>query len=161
MKLRPKSSFIMTWILSVALTLSPVMAQTQNSPGPIATDDEQATSTSQQEVLPEGSTTPVVVADGDSVGTPVPAASSQTQPEAAYPKVERTSTMLASQSSSPTQSQADSPGKSKWIVLAALIATGAVVAAVLLFRGFGGGDDEDPETTVITAGPPTVNAPSR
>jgi hypothetical protein len=161
MKLRPKSSFILSWILAVALTLSPVMAQTQNSPGPIPTSEEQTTSASQQQVIPEeDSTTPVVVDAGDAVGTPVPEGLPLAQPEAAYPKVERTSTMLAGRSSSQQQSKADSPGKSKWIVLAALIATGAVVAAVLLFRGFGG-DDDDPETTVITAGPPTVNAPSR
>ena len=158
MKLRPESSFFLTWILAIALTLSPVMAQTQNSQPPTPTEEQEATPL--PPVPHEDPAIPVVSENGNPVGTTVPTESPEAQLEAPYPKVTRTSTMLAgSTSSQKQQSQADSPGKSKWIVLAALLATGAVVAAVLLFRGFGGGDDED--ATVITAGPPSVNAPSR
>jgi hypothetical protein len=159
MKLRPESSFVLTWILTVALTLSPVMAQTQNPQRPIATDDEEATSIAQHEEPREDPAPPVDGESGNPGGTAVPTGSTEAQPEASYPKVERTSTMLAGSASGQQKSRADSPGKSKWIILAALLATGAVVAAVLLFRGFGGGDDE--EATVITAGPPSVNAPNR
>jgi len=132
------------------------MAQTQNSQSPTPTNDEEATAIPQ--VAREDSATAVVSENANAVGTTVPTESTEAQLEAPYPKVTRNSTMMAGSSSSQQQqSKADSPGKSKWIVLAALIATGAVVAAVLLLRGFGGDD----EATVITAGPPSVNAPNR
>jgi hypothetical protein len=57
----------------------------------------------------------------------------------------------------------NAPGQSKWVILAALVITGAVVGTILLLRGIGGGDDSshpNPTGTVIVAGTPAVSTPN-
>ncbi len=162
MRLRPRSSFVLSWILAVALTVAPLMAQQPHAPVTTQTPEVQ---TSEEAQVPQEEATqeaPVVGENGEPVGTPVPVESKATTPESTFPNVEKNSTPLSNPTSSPQPSSSNTPGESKWIILAVLITTAAVVGAVLLFRGFGGGKSSPkspPVGTVLTPGTPTVNAP--
>ena len=145
MKLRnPKLYAVMAWIVTLALSLSPVMAQNAQEQVQISKDKlNPIVDTSVLPELPLGTTA------------------------AAFPAVSRDSTLPSASAPSPTKpSSTDvSPGgKSKWIILAAIIITAAVVGTILLLHGGGGGDDKPhpPSTpgTIITAGPPSVSAPT-
>src|SRR5438132_5387511 len=93
-----KSFCAISWILAVALTVSPLAAQNPQEPSSTA-------------------------ADGDTTAK-------------TFPNVEKDSTPLAA-SSAPapqprTEDELSPPGKSKWVILAAIVVTGAVIAAILL-----------------------------
>src|SRR5262249_27872358 len=85
---------------------------------------------------------------------------------AAFPAVSRDSTLPSASAPSPTKpSSTDvSPGgKSKWLILAAIIITTALVGTILVLHGGGGDDKSHPPSTpgtIITAGPPSVSAPT-
>src|SRR5436190_10397568 len=105
MKVRPrKSSWAISWILALALTVSPLVAQNP----------------------PEPNSTAVEGSDDSASAT-------------AFPVVERNSTPLAAPAPAPAQPRAAdelSPaGKSKWVILATIVVTGAVIAAILLLHG--------------------------
>ena len=75
-----------------------------------------------------------------------------------FPNVEKDSTPLAA-SSAPqprAEDELSPPGKSKWVILAAIVVTGAVIAAILLLHG---GKKSTKQGTVITAGTPDVGTP--
>jgi hypothetical protein len=61
-------------------------------------------------------------------------------------------------------SDTESPGETKWIILATIVGTAAVVGIIMLLRGFGGGDSTPsagPVGTILAPGTPAVNAPNR
>src|SRR5690349_21102341 len=122
MKLRsPKLYVVMAWIVTLALSLSPVMAQ----------NAQEQVETSKDKLNPIADT---------SVMQELPLATTAT----AFPAVSRDSTLPSASAPNPTKpSSTDvSPGgKSKWLILAAIIVTAAVVGTILLLHG-GGGDDK-------------------
>ena len=163
MRLRPTPSLMLTWILAVALTLQPVAAQ--NPQAPVPTQGEE-TPNGPPPVVQEAAT-PVVGEDDSTEGTAITNASPAADPEATFSQVTKNSTPLANPTSAPNPAppeQSDSPGESKWIILAALITAGAIIGAILLFRGFGGGKSSPksgPVGTILTPGTPTINPPGQ
>ena len=161
MRLRhPNLSVVMSWTITLALTLSPVMAQ--------STQDAASVSIGQQKEEPvaiaKDQQTPAV---DNSVLPELPKAKAVT----AFPAVARSSTLPIPSLFPPAPGKPDTqpssgnnaPGQSKWIILAALVITGAVVGTILLLRGIGGGDDSshpNPTGTVIVAGTPAVSTPN-
>jgi hypothetical protein len=163
MKLRhPNLTAVMSWTITLALTLSPVMAQ--------STQDAASVSIAPQNEEPTGiakdQQTPIV---DNSVLPELPKAKTVT----AFPTVARNSTLPlptafpAAPGKPGTQPSSghDAPGQSKWVILAALVITGAVVGVILLLRGLGGGGDDshspnNPLGTVIAAGTPAVSTPN-
>jgi hypothetical protein len=148
MKLQyPKRSSIVCWTLAVALTVSPLMAQ--NPPAPsfkMSAPLEEAIPNAPQDVSPDSvMSTSVLIA--------LPA----TLPEAAFPEVARTSTATALPPEA--RQNSDSPGETKWVILAAIVTTAAVIAAILLFP-HKGKKSQGPLGTVIAAGTPTVATPA-
>ena len=165
MKFNPKVSSITVWILAVALTVSPLMAQNPPAPEvkPVAPQSGETSSAGEQSDERD-STTPVIVEEAAPLTTSANVALPGSAPEAPFPTVAKRSTVPTSAASAPGRRGSNNPGESKWIILAALVAAGATVAAILLFRGFGGnGDDESEERvgTIISAGSPSVNTPNR
>ena len=137
-----KSSSVMSWILALALTLSPVMAQSPLSPG----------------------ITEAVRESGEpTAGSLVPLELLFPKTGPAFADVTKHSTlMMAFPAPRSSFQEPKAPGNSKWIILAAIVVTGAVVGAILLFPN--GGDKSKPpgpEGTVITAGTPTVTSTNR
>jgi hypothetical protein len=162
MRLRhPTLSAVMSWTITLALTLSPVMAQ--------STQDAASVSVAPQKEEPAGiakdQQTPVV---DNSVLPELPKAKTVS----AFPAVARNSTLPAPTLFPPAPGKPgtlppsgnNAPGQSKWVILAALVITGAVVGTILLLRGIGGGDDSShppkPVGTVIAAGTPAVSTPN-
>jgi len=163
MKLRhPNLTAVMSWTITLALTLSPVMAQ--------STQDAASVSVAPQTEEPTGiakdQQTPIV---DNSVLPELPKAKTVT----AFPTVARNSTLplptvfppAPGKPGTQPSSGHDAPGQSKWVVLAALVITGAVVGVILLLRGLGGGGDDshspnNPLGTVIAAGTPAVSTPN-
>jgi hypothetical protein len=152
MKLRhAKWSFLVSWIITVALTLSPVMAQTVTDQGPSS-------------VTPQPNDAAETTKD---IGTPV--GDSFVLPElpldktaTAFPTVSRNSTLPGALPAFPTPSSNEAPGQSKWIVTAVIVGAAVITAIILLLHGWGGGDDKPhpPNGTIIAAGPPSVSAPT-
>ena len=161
MRLRhPNLSALVSWTITLALTLSPVMAQ--------STQDAASVSIGQQKEEPaavaKDQQAPAV---DNSVLPELPKAKTVT----AFPTVARSSTLPIPSVFPPApghpgtqpSSGNNAPGQTKWVILAALIITGAVVGTVLLLRGIGGGDDSshpNPTGTVIVAGTPAVSTPN-
>jgi hypothetical protein len=158
----PNLSAVMSWTIALALTLSPVMAQ--------STQDTAAVSIAPQNEEPAGiakdQQTPIV---DNSVLPELPKAKTVT----AFPTVARNSTLPMPGLFPPApgkpgttlpSSGNNAPGQSKWVILAALIITGAVVGVILLLRGLGGGGDDSHSPnqlgTVIAAGTPAVTTPN-
>jgi hypothetical protein len=93
---------------------------------------------------------------------------------AAFPVVARNSTLPAAPPAAPAavpspkpdpNANPDAPGQTKWVILAALIITGAVVGTILLIHGLGGDDHSHPHPpaptgTIITAGTPAITTPA-
>jgi hypothetical protein len=162
MKLRhPNLSAVVSWTITLALTLSPVMAQ--------STQDAASVSIGQQKEAPAAIAKDQQAPAVDNTVLPeLPKAKTVT----AFPAVARSSTLPIPSLFPPAPGKPDTqpssgnnaPGQSKWIILAALVITGAVVGTILLLRGIGGGDDSShpsPTGTVIVAGPPAVSTPNR
>src|SRR5262249_31406332 len=157
----PNLSAVMAWTITLALTLSPVMAQ--------STQDAASVSVAPQNEEPAGiakdQQTPIV---DNSVLPELPKAKTVT----AFPTVARNSTLPIPTLVPPApgnpgtqpSSGNNAPGQSKWVVLAALVITGAVVGIILLLRGLGGGGDDSHSPsqvgTVIAAGTPAVSTPN-
>jgi hypothetical protein len=117
---------------------------------------QNATASSRGET-PEGDTSAV---------SAVPLAMAAATPEPSFSGVAGSSTAATAPSAAPTapdpapakeNSESSAPGESKWIILAAIVTTAAVVAAILLFPHFRG---HKPVGTVITAGTPTIGTPN-
>ena len=140
---------ILPWILSFALTLSPVMAQNAAKPKTpeikvVEIDRDEAVELARQRVLRE----------------PIPEPAPEGMPVLFnVPPADR-----AAASAFPTQGalpQAQPGGKKDKGIILAII--GGVAAAVLLALLLGGDDDEPeagPVPTILTPGTPTVNPPS-
>ena len=141
MNLRRSICFpVMAWTVTIALSLSPVMAQSgQDTDGPAKETSNPIVDTS---VLPE-----------------LPLATTAM----AFPAVARNSTLPAAVPEPPKPSaDVEAPGQSKWVILAAIITAAAITGVILLLRGWGGGKSHPPSPsgTVITAGTPVVTPPS-
>ena len=147
---RPSLYSVVAWIITLALSLSPVMAQ--NAQQTAETAQDTGSPTVDTSVLPE---------------LPLTATTA-----AAFPAAARNSTLPAAPTAAPDSvpspkpnpnANPDAPGQSKWVILAAIIITGAVVATILLIHG--GGDDHShphppaPTGTIITAGTPAITTP--
>jgi hypothetical protein len=155
MRLRhPKLSAVLSWTITIALSLAPVMAQTAVDPASAGT----APQAEERAGSAEDSTNPVV---DTSVLPELPLAA--TAP--AFPNVSRNSIPTAAPTPTKPGSGVEPGGSSKWTILAALIIAGAVVGTILLLRGLGGGNDKPkpptPQGTIITAGTPSVSVPGR
>jgi hypothetical protein len=158
MRLRhPRLSSVMSWIITIALTLAPVMGQSTADTNSARVEPHKE----EPAELAKDSQNPIV---DISVLPELPLAA--TAPE--FPDVSRNSTPAAAPIPAPQTKpggNVEPGGKSKWTILAALIIAGAVVGVILLLRGFGGGDDKSkpatptPTGTIITAGTPSVNVP--
>jgi len=168
MKLPPRrSTGLVSWILAAALTVSPLVAQNPPELGskPVAIENHDAAGDPQDQDRTEPATAVASTATPTEEAV-APNVSGDTGTGAPYTGVAEASTPASAGTSTGTHAQeprVSSPGESKWIILAAIVVTGAVVAAILLLRGFGGGHKSHPETvgTVITAGPPTVSTPNK
>ena len=156
MRLRnPQLAAVMSWTITIALSLAPVMAQTAADPGSagIAPHDEETAASAKD------STDPIV----DTTVLPeLPLAA--TAP--AFPNVSRNSIPTTAPNTPKPGPDVEPGGKSKWTILAALVIAGAIVGTILLLRGWGGGNDKPkppapPATqgTIITAGTPSISVP--
>jgi hypothetical protein len=152
---RSKLSAAMSWTITIALSLAPVMAQN--------TTDTHSSGTTQSAAEAAGpakdSTNPIV---DTSVLPELPLAA--TAP--VFPGMSRNSTPTAAPLPTKPGTDIEPGGRSKWTILAALIIAGAVVGTILLLRGLGGGNDKpspskppSPTGTIITAGTPSVSVP--
>ena len=162
MRLRhPNLSAVVSWTITLALTLSPVMAQ--------STQDAASGSIAPQKEEPAGVARDQQTSGVDNSVLPeLPKAKTVT----AFPAVARSSTLPVPSVFPPApghpgtqpSSGNNAPGQSKWVILAALVISGAVVGTILLLRGIGGGDDPshppNPVGTVIAAGTPAVSTPN-
>jgi hypothetical protein len=155
MKLRhPKWSGLVAGIITVALSLSPVMAQTtaNQSSNSFAPQHNEVAETTKD------TGNPIV----DSIVLPELPLAKTAMP---FPRVSRNSTPSAASAfpTPPKPSSDDAPGQSKWIITATIVGAAAVTAIILLLRGFGGGGDDKPHPptgTIIGAGTPSVSAPT-
>jgi len=162
MRLRhPNLSAVMSWTITLAITLSPVMAQ--------STQDAASVSIAPQKEEPAGIAKDQQTPGVDNSGLPeLPKAKVVT----AFPVVARNSTLPIPAVFPPApgtpgtqpSSGSNAPGQTRWVILATLLITGAVVGTILLLRGIGGGDDSshppNPVGTVIAAGTPAVSTPN-
>lgn len=153
MRLRhPILCSVMSSIITIALSLSPVMAQSTPEAGSAVTPaqvDDTATTVKE-------SRNPIM---DTSVLQELPLGATAST----FPDVTRNSTPAAAPIPTKPGSDVEPGGQSKWVILAAIIITGAVVGTILLLRGFGGGDKSKPPSptgTIITAGTPSVAVPS-
>ena len=155
MRLRhPRLSAVLSWTVTIALSVAPMMAQTaadSGSAGTAAQAEETAGSA-------KDSTDPIV----DTTVLPeLPLAA--TAPT--FPNVSRNSIPTTAPNPSKPGPDVEPGGKSKWTILAAIVIAGAIVGTILLLRGLGGGNDKPnpnpPATqgTIITAGTPSVSVP--
>lgn len=146
------SSSLTACIVAIAVAASPVMAQTAaTTPPPMAST----------EAASQGSDAPIV----DIVVLPELLLA---RTGAAFPAASRNSTLPAPAASAQPKPSTDIEpgGKSKWVILAALVVTGAVVGIILLLHG-GGGDDvarkpspaPGPTGTILAPGTPGVTNP--
>jgi hypothetical protein len=145
----------MSWTITIALSLAPVMAQN-------ATD-----------TISAGTAQSAVEAAGAAKDSPNPIVDTSVLPELplastapVFPNVSRNSTPTAAPNPTQPRPGIEPGGRSKWTILAALIIAGAVVGTILLLRGLGGGNDKpspskppSPTGTIITAGTPSVSVP--
>jgi len=155
MKLRhSKLSSAMSWTITIALSLAPVMAQTAADSGSAGTapQAEEAAGSAND------STNPIV---DTSVLPELPLAATALT----FPNVSRNSVPTAAPNPTKPGPDLEPGGSSKWTILAAIIIAGAIVGTILLLRGWGGGNDKPkPPTTqgtIITAGTPSVSVPGR
>lgn len=150
MRLRhPILCSVMSSIITIALSLSPVMAQSTVDAGSAVT----ATQADDIAWTAKESRNPIV---DTSVLPELPLAATA----ATFPGVARNSTPAAAPNPTKPGPDVEPGGQSKWVILAAIIITGAVVGTILLLRGWGGGDKSKPSGTIITAGTPSVAVPS-
>ncbi len=146
-----KSSSLTACIVAIAVAASPVMAQTSVST-PLPTASTEAAS--------QGSGAPTV----DIVILPELL---RARTGAAFPAATRNSTLPSPATSVQPKPSADVEpgGKSKWVILAALVVTGAVVGIILLLHGGGGNDPSKPRPqpsptgTILAPGTPGVTTP--
>jgi hypothetical protein len=161
MKLHPRLTSIIVWILAVALTCSPLIAQNPQLPEAKPKPDEvKEASPETEESTPTEPVSPAAAEETWPAAVPAVATPTVPTSEEGFQPVAKRSTTLTNPSKPTSGRNGSNPGESKWIILAALLATGAAVAAILLFRGFGGDDDDEPVGTIISAGPPAVNVPN-
>ena len=149
-----KPSWVISWIVSAALITSPLMAQsppttevTVNASEEVANDSAPQVSNENGEAIVDTSVLPK---------RPTPASG------AAVPVVNRNSipTVPTRTAAYPSGSSKNSaPGETKWVILAALLAAGAVTAILLLRGGDGDSNHHPPGTqgTIIVAGTPSVS----
>ena len=152
MRLRhPILCSVMSSIITIALSLSPVMAQSTQDAGSAIT----ATQVDETARTVKESRIPIV----DTAVLPeLPLATTATT----FPNVTRNSTPAAAPNPTKPGADVEPGGQSKWVILAAIIITGAVVGTILLLRGWGGGDKSKPAPTgtIITPGTPSIAVPS-
>jgi hypothetical protein len=166
-----KTSFITSWILAIALTISPVLAQNppvpDSSPAPA---DSKETTPDDQDNKKREAVPPLPDADPNAAATPDLNAATDTHAGPPFSTVDDASTSpISSSPGAVSQPAVSNPAESKWIITAAIVAGAVVVGIILLLRGIGGGGGHKSSTppaapplgTVIGAGSPTVSAPSK
>ena len=155
---RPKSFLAMAWILAVALIVTPLMAQNPPAQGlmPTANEDDEATSNTQQDA-----TSAVTGQSSAPLGTSVLVALPVTRAGAAFPNVANRSILITPPSTEQRNAVSKPAGETKWIILAAVVITGAVVAAILLFPGHKGDKSNGPAGTILAAGTPAIGIPPK
>jgi hypothetical protein len=164
MRLRhPNLSAVMSWTITLALTLSPVMAQSTQDAASISiapqNDEPAAIAKDQQTPGVDNSVLPELPKAKTVTAFPAVARNSTIPMPSLFPPAPGKPGMPGTQPSSGN----NAPGQSKWVILAALVITGAVVGTILLLRGIGGGDDPshpNPTGTIIVAGTPAVSTPN-
>ena len=138
---RSSTKIVLPWILSFALSLSPVLAQdvATREIKVVEIDKDEALELARQRVLRDPAEEEP---DGMPILFDVPPSDS------------------VAESSFPTQAvlpQSEPPGKrDKGIIIAILGGIGVAVLIAMLLRG---GDDPEEEATILTPGTPTVNTP--
>jgi hypothetical protein len=149
-----RPSCVISWIVSAALITSPLMAQSPpttevagNASEDVANDSAPQVSNENREAVVDTSVLPK---------RPTPAS------VATVPLVNRNSipTIPTRTAAYPSGSSKNSaPGETKWVILAALLAAGAVTAILLLRGGDGDTNHHPPGTqgTIIVAGTPSVS----
>src|SRR5262245_30498493 len=132
MKTGSDSSFVVSWVLILALTVSPVLAQNPQPSNP--SDGNPAVFTAGQTAVNDTTTNAV---DIDSV--PVAALALAPLPltglRPALLNVVASPIPAAAPAPASKPAEFEAPGKSKWVILATIIGTAAVVGAILLLRG--------------------------
>jgi hypothetical protein len=153
MKLRiGKPSCVISWIVTAALITSPLLAQNSaatdvgvSAPEDVANDSAAPVSTENHEALVDTSVLPA---------RPIPTG------RAAVPVVNKNSIPIPARTAAmyPPRRSSNAPGETKWVILAALLAAGAVTA-LLLIHGGDGDSNHHPGTqgTIIVAGNPAVS----
>jgi hypothetical protein len=156
----PKFSNVLSWILVITLTLSPLIAQSRQAAGisdALDSTGDNDSALGGQQVTTENHADPAVREDA-AAHARVPLLMPTTAVGLPYP----TTVPKSMPSRFPgSQSDGKAPGETKWVVLAILLAAGTGVALYYLLRGIGGGDSSGPVGTVISAGPPAVTNPAR
>ena len=143
-RLKPRSStkIVLPWLLSLALTVSPVIAQDASTRQIkiVQIDKDDALELARQRVLREPT------AEREPNGTPIlfDVPPSDTVAKSTFP-----GRGVLPQSAPPGK-------KDKGIIIAIL---GGIGAAILLAMLLGGDDDPEDEATILTPGTPTVNTP--
>ena len=147
-----KPSCVISWIVSAALISSPLMAQsppaaevTVNASEEVANDSAPHVSNENHEANVDTSILPK---------RPTPASG------AAVPVVNRNSIpTIPTRAAAYPAGSSKAPGETKWVILAALLAAGAVTA-ILLLRGGDGDSNHHPtgtQGTIIVPGTPSVS----
>lgn len=143
-----KSFCLVSWVLTLALTLSPLLGQNPPAPGltPVEVSDDSVTE-------------PVRESADATLGTPVPVESPVSYRGALFPIVAKRSTLTMPAFPPPRTAYQEpkSPGSSRWVILAVIGGAAAVVAAILLWPH--SGDKPEPVGTVLAPGTPAVAAP--
>jgi len=148
----PKLSFVVSSILTVALTLSPAMAQNATV---MPSQPSQSTASPEEDVK---SNAEQPAGTGESVkaeGMPVLIESASTDTGEAFPNVPKRSTAVPLSAPTPSRPKGEGTAQSKWPITALLIGAATVVAIILLWP------HHKKVGTVLAPGTPTVATPVR
>ncbi len=156
-----------SWILAIALTVSPLMAQNAVAPSvqPASSQhDDGASGETRQpaeaaEVIPGGTNDPILESavlpetKVAKAATELPGVAGSSTPSAVPLGAKPAAPPAGSEGST------KAPGESKWIITAVVVGTAIAVGIILLLRGWHknkGQESQGPLGTIITAGTPSV-----
>jgi hypothetical protein len=157
MKLGSDSSFVLSFTFTLSLTVSPILAENPQASNPI--EGNQAQFTAGQPALKDMATNADGVAS-ISVAALVLPALPLTGLGPPFLNVAASPIPEVAPASAPKPADSAAPGKTKWVIIATIIGTAAVVGAILLLRGIGD-SDAGPVGTILIPGTPSVNSPNR
>ena len=145
---------LLCWVLTVALTTSPVLAQDSIESGANAIgmpSREPAPGVQQRSV--QDNAIPLLDELGNPMRTPLHFLARSNSGGGGIPNVTARSTARPMSAFPRPQSESNAQGESKWLITAILVGAGIATAVILLLRSGPG--------TVLEAGQPTVNTPNR